>query len=220
MLLKKRLVLFGKTKRLEAQFDEFMDRIIEASLIFERAFKGYLRDGFSEDFSIAVNEVSQLETSNDELKKKMETRLYEQTLIPDLRGDVLSLIEGLDGILNIYQANCFRIAIEKPDIPHAYHKDFKALAKASTACVDSLIMASRAFFTNIEAVRDHNVKVMFFETEADKISTRLKTRIFESDLPLEHKIHLRYFSDRVEDSSNRAEDVADNLAIYTLKRSI
>ena len=38
---------------------------------------------------------------------------------------------------------------------------------------------------------------MFFETEADKISTRLKTKIFESDLPLEHKIHLRYFCDRV-----------------------
>lgn len=220
MLLKNRPVLFGKTKRLEAQFDDFMDRVIEASLIFERAFKTYLRDGFTPDFSGAVDEVSQLETRNDELKKEIETRLYEQTLIPDLRGDVLSLIEGLDGILNLYQSNCFRILIEKPDIPSRYHKDFKALAKTSTLCVDSLIMASRAFFTNIEAVRDHNVKVMFFETEADKISTRLKTRVFASDLPLEHKIHLRYFCDRVEDASNRAEDVADNLAIYTLKRSV
>ncbi|HFQ15639.1 MAG TPA: DUF47 family protein [Rhodobacteraceae bacterium] len=219
MLMKKRPALFGKTKRLEAQFDEFMDRIIEASLIFERAFKTYLRDGLTDDFMDAVQEVSQLESRNDELKKEIETRLYEQTLIPDLRGDVLSLIEGLDGILNLYQANCFRFSIEKPVIPSVYHKDFKALAKTSTACVDSLIMASRAFFTNIEAVRDHDVKVMFFETEADKISTRLKTRIFNSDLPLDHKIHLRYFCERVEDSSNRAEDVADNLAIYTLKRS-
>ena len=219
MLGRGRPVLFGRTKMLEAQFDEFMDRVIEASLIFERAFKSYLRDGYSEEFNETVSEVNLLETRNDELKKEIETRLYEQTLIPDLRGDVLSLIEGLDGILNLYQGNCFRIAVERPDIPHPYHKDFKALAKTSTACVDSLIMASRAFFTNIEAVRDHNVKVMFFETEADKISTRLKTKIFGSDLPLEHKIHLRYFCDRVEDSSNRAENVADNLAIYTLKRS-
>ena len=220
MLLKNRPALFGKTKRLEAQFDEFMDRLIEASLIFERAFKAYLTDPSHEDFANVVAEVSQLETRNDELKREIETRLYEQTLIPDLRGDVLSLIEGLDGILNHYQANCFRLSIEKPEIPAEYHKDFKALAKTSTACVDSLIMASRAFFTNIEAVRDHNVKVMFYETEADKISTRLKTKIFDSDLPLEHKIHLRYFSERIEDASNRAEDVAENLAIYTLKRSL
>ncbi len=220
MLLKNRPALFGKTKRLEAQFDEFMDRIIEASLIFERAFKAYLNDPAHEDFTNAVKEVGDLETQNDNLKREIETRLYEQTLIPDLRGDVLSLIEGLDGILNLYQANCFRLFIEKPEIPEDYHRDFKLLAKTSTACVDSLIMASRAFFTNIEAVRDHNVKVMFYETEADKISTRLKTRIFSSDLSLAHKIHLRYFSERVEEASNRAEDVAENLAIYTLKRSM
>ncbi|CAN0301043.1 unnamed protein product, partial [Chrysoparadoxa australica] len=119
-----------------------------------------------------------------------------------------------------YHANCFRFAIERPDIPNEYHRDFKDLAKASTSCVDSLIMASRAFFTHIEAVRDHDVKVVFYETEADRISTKLKTAIFDSDLPLDQKMHLRYFSERVEEASNRAEDVADNLAIYTLKRSI
>ncbi len=129
-------------------------------------------------------------------------------------------MEGLDGILNVYQANCFRFAIERPDIPKEYHRDFKDLAKASTSCVDSLIMASRAFFTHIEAVRDHDVKVVFYETEADRISTKLKTAIFDSNLPLDQKMHLRYFSERVEEASNRAEDVADNLAIYTLKRSI
>jgi len=220
MLKKRKLVLFGKTKRLEYEFDELMDRIIEGSLLFEKGFKSYLREGISDEFNEVVAEITQLESANDDQKKQIETRLYEQTLIPDLRGDVLSLIEGLDGILNIYQANIFRLQIERPVIPKEYHRDFKALAKASTACVDSLIMASRAFFTNIEAVRDHDVKVTFYETEADKISTRLKTAIFDSDLPLSHKIHLRYFSDRVEDSSNRAENVADNLAIYTLKRSI
>lgn len=220
MLLKNRPVLFGKTKRLEAQFDGFMDRIIEGSLIFERAFKAYLYDPSHEDFTSAVEEVNQLETQNDDLKHEIETRLYEQTLIPDLRGDVLGLIAGLDGILNLYQANCFRLSVEKPDIPEEYHRDFKLLAKTSTACVDSLIAASRAFFTRIEAVRDHNVKVLFYETESDKISTRLKTSIFSSDLPLDRKIHLRYFVERVEDASNRAENVAEDLAIYTLKRSL
>ena len=220
MLLSKRPTLFGKTKRLEAQFDDFMDGVIEGSLIFEGAFKSYLRDGHTEEFDVVVEEVNQLESRNDDLLRSIETRLYEQTLIPDLRGDVLSLFTGLDSILSIYQGNCFRLSIEKPDIPHAYHRDFKALSRTATACVDSLIMASRAFFKNIEAVRDHSVKVVFFETETDKINTRLKTRIFDSELPLDHKIHLRYFADLVEESSNRAEDVVDDLAIYTLKRSI
>ena len=216
----RRFVLFGRTRRLEAEIDEFMNRIVEASLLFERAFKGYLRDGVTPAFTEATEEVHRIERANDELKLKIEISLYEQTLIPDLRADVLRLLEGLDSILSVYQANGFRLSIERPDIPEDFHRDFKELAKTVTKCVDSLIMASRAFFTNPEAVPDHNVKVDFYETEADRISTRLKTGIFASALPLERKIHLRYFAERIEDASNRAEDVGNDLAIFTLKRLV
>jgi uncharacterized protein Yka (UPF0111/DUF47 family) len=61
---------------------------------------------------------------------------------------------------------------------------------------------------------------MFYETEADKISTKLKTMAFSSDLPKVEKIHLRYFIERVDELANEAEDIADALAIYTIKRSI
>ena len=61
---------------------------------------------------------------------------------------------------------------------------------------------------------------MFFESEADKISTKLQRGIFASDLPLERKIHLRYFVERIDDVANKAEDVADTLQIYTIKRKI
>ena len=69
-------------------------------------------------------------------------------------------------------------------------------------------------------MRDHNHKVIFYETEADKICTKLKTAVFASDLPLERKLHLRYFVERVDEAANAAEDVADELAIYTIKRSL
>lgn len=219
-MAEKRFLLFSRTRRLEAEFDLFMDRIVEASLLFERAFRGYLSEGMTPAFTEATDEVHRIERANDELKRKIETSLYEQTLIPDLRADVLSLIEGLDGILSVYQANCFRLAIERPDIPEEHHRDFKELAKTVTLCVDSLLLASRAFFSNPEAVRDHDVKVDFYETEADRISTRLKTAIFSSDLPLERKIHLRYFAERIEDASNRAEDVGNDLGIFALKRVV
>ena len=216
----RRFVLFGRTKRLEAEFDAFMNRIVEASLLFERAFRGYLRDGITPAFTEAIDEVHRLERANDELKRKIEVSLYEQTLIPDLRADVLRLVEGLDSILSVYQANGFRLLTERPEVPEEFHRDFKELSKTVSNCVDSLIMASRAFFNNPEAVPDHNVKVDFYETEADRISTRLKTAVFSSTLPLERKIHLRYFCERIEDASNRAEDVGNDLDIFALKRLV
>ena len=212
--------LFMKTRFLENQIDEFLDCINEASLIFQHAVKIYLEDGYSEDFEASTNQVNAVETNGDKLRRNIEAQLYEQTLIPDLRGDVLKLLEDLDNLINIMQANCYRFAIEKPEIPTEYHKGFFRLTETVISSVDSVVMAARAFFRNIEAVRDHNSKVLFYETEADKISTKLKIQIFSSDLPKVEKVHLRYFTERIDELANEAEDIADSLAIHTIKRSV
>ncbi len=220
MSFSRKTALFGRTRALERQIDEFLDAISEAGLIFQRGIKIYLLEGASAEFMDALSDVSAIETRADEIRRSVEAQLYEKTLIPDLRADVLSLLEDMDWLIGVFQANCYRFATEKPDIPNEYHRDFIDLTDTTVTCVDSLVMAARAFFRNIEAVRDHNHKVIYYETEADKICTKMKTAIFESDLPLERKMHLRYFVDRLDEAANAAEDVADELAIYTIKRSI
>jgi uncharacterized protein Yka (UPF0111/DUF47 family) len=95
----------------------------------------------------------------------------------------------------------------------------KQLAEQAALSVESVVMAARAFLREPNAVRDHIHKVMLYEHEADQLSLSLKTRIFRSDLALETKAHLRHFVDKIEQVSNEAEDVADWLAIYTIKRA-
>jgi len=64
-------------------------------------------------------------------------------------------------------------------------------------------------------------KIYHWEKEADRIAENLKRSIFESEeLKLSEKIHLRYFTLHIDTLADRAEDVADRLAIYTIKRSI
>jgi len=220
MALTRKTALFGRTRALERQIEEFLDSVSEAGLLFLRALKVYMTDGVSDEFTEALQEIRNTESRGDELRRSVEAQLYEQTLIPDLRADVLGLLEHMDRLTGIFQANCYRFGIEKPDIPEHFKRDFVNLGETAVTCADSLVMAARAFFRNIEAVRDHNHKVMFYEAECDKISTKLKTAIFDSDLPLERKLHLRYFTERVDAAANEAEDVADSLAIFTIKRSL
>ena len=85
--------------------------------------------------------------------------------------------------------------------------------------VETLVMAARAYLRDINAVRDHIHKVMMYESEADKLTLSLKTHIFRGDLALDQKAHLRHFVDKVEQIADEAEDVADWLAIYTIKRA-
>ena len=86
--------------------------------------------------------------------------------------------------------------------------------------VEAVTQASRAFFRNIDAVGDHNHKVMFYEKEADKKSTKLKRKIFLSNIDLAHKTHLRHFVENIDSVADWAEDVADRLTIYVIKRTI
>ena len=220
MYFQKVTSLFGRTRALENQVDEFLDKVSEAGLVFGRAVRVYLDEGACAEFEAFMAQETTIEEREDTLRRSIEIELYARTLIPDLRGDVMRLLEDIDSLVNAFEGHLFRISIQKPDIPKEFHKGFIDLTETVVTCVDSVVLAARAFFRDIESVRDHASKTMFFESEADKISTKLQRAIFGSDLPLERKIHLRYFVERIDDVANKAEDVADSLQIYTIKRKV
>lgn len=212
--------LFGRTKELEGQIDEFLDIVTQSGLIFRSAVDVYLDKGACKDFDEFLFTMEEAEKRGDNLRRDIETKLYIQTLIPDLRGDVLSLLEHVDKLVNIYEANLFRFSIQQPEIPADFHKGFIKLTETVIICVESLVLASRSFFRDINAVRDHVRKVLFYESEADRISTKLQRKVFGSGLDLTRKRHLQYFIEHIDELANSAEDVADELSIYTIKRKI
>ena len=214
-----RVSIFNKTKELEAQIDQFCDKVDEGAMSFKIGIRSFL-DGDFNAFEDKLKQVNELESQGDTLRRDVERRLYEQTLIPDSRGDVLGLLENMDTILNKCEGAMWQFAIEKPEIPDEFRSDYANLVDASVAAVDSLVSASRAFFRGLESVSDHMHKVLFFEKEGDKISTRLKMAIFDGGLDLAHKAQLRNFVEHIDDIADTAEDVADRLAIYSIKRSI
>lgn len=219
-LFHKKITLFNKTRALERQIDEFFDKVSESGMIFSRALEVYLAHGANEEYEDLLQQGARLEGKGDILRRTIEMELYAQTLIPDLRGDVLRLLEDMDHLMNVYEGNLFRISIQQPDVPEQFHAGYLELTRTVVTCVESVVLAARSFFRDINAVRDHNAKVIFYETEADKKGTRLQRAIFASDLSLDRKMHLRYFVERIDELANSAEDVADTLAIYAIKRRV
>jgi len=215
----KRIAIFAKTKELEAQIDAFCDTVDQGAIAFGLGIKFYIA-GDRKAFDDKLHQVNDLESRGDGLRRSIERRLYSQTLIPDARGDVLGLLENMDQILNMCEGAMWQFAIEKPEIPEQFHLDFINLLEASVESADSLVSAARAFFRDHDAVPDHMHKVLFFEKEADKISTRLKMAIFDGDMDLSRKNQLRRFVEHIDDIADISEDVADRLAIYTIKRSV
>ncbi len=211
--------LFGRTKQLEHEIDEFHDVLGDASLTFKQALALYLQEGGTDRFIEKRRQISDLETRGDDLRRKILTDMYAETLMPDARGDILNLLTSLDSIINKLEEALWYFETEVPDIPEAFRAAYQELADLSCAAVDTLVLASRAFFRDTPAIKDHMHKVLYYEAESDKLVTKLRSEIFASDLPLPNKIHLRFFAERIVWIADIAEDVADELSIYSIKRA-
>ena len=69
--------LFGETKKLEREIDEFVDILSEVGLVFKNIIPAYLANGSSEQFDEMVEKVREMESKADKITKEVEPTLYE-----------------------------------------------------------------------------------------------------------------------------------------------
>ena len=218
-----KLALFAKNKSLEAEIDEFLDTVSQGGMLFEETLDHYIAHGADSIFADRQAQIGEVESNGDRLVKGIVRSLYSEKLIPESRADVLSLLQDMDHLLDLYEQACFTVDVERPfigDVVDELKTAFIELVRIVVQAVETLVLAARAFFRDIHAVRDHLHKVNFYEGEADKVAIYLKREIFRSDFPLDRKMHLRHFVDLVDNIADEAEDAADWLAIYTIKRTL
>ncbi len=215
-----KLSLFSHTQPLENKIDLFHDKLLDAAMNFKKAIRIYLKEKRSDDYKKINKQIKQIEHDADNLRRDIEAKLYTQNLIPDLRADVLNLVENLDKVINKFDEVVYEFYIEQPDIPEEYHMRFKEICDLSSECAENLSIASRAFFRDFSSVRDFSQKVYFIEHESDVSSGHLKQAIFDSELPLANKLQLNNLTSEIAEIADIAEDCVDELLIFTIKRDI
>ena len=216
----KKLSMFSDTKKLEKDIDEFVNILSEVGLAFKSIVRRYLSHSTDENFDVLIEKVTEMESRADIITKEIEHALYEETLIPDARSDVLRLLEHLDELIGMYQGNCYHFSIQKPQFPKEFHEDLIGLTENVVNCVETLCLTVRSFFRDSKSVRDNAHKVTYYEKESDIKFSSIARRIFNSDLNLDQKMHLRYFVEKIDRICDQAEDIADELIIYSIKRSV
>jgi len=209
---------FGKTKALEAQVDQFLDVITKGTLTMREAITSYL-SGDDEDFKSRLEVLRDYEHLADDLRKTTETALYTYSLIPESRADVMELLDNLDNVIDRAKHIVQEFLVQSPDVEIGFLDQFVSLTSKSVHAVEHVVDAARCYFRDESRLRDCITKVEFYEKEADRAGLRLRKTIYESDLDLSRKHHLRYFADSLESLSDIAEEVSDRLLIASIKRS-
>ncbi len=213
--------VFGSSRALELQIDEFLDKVAQAAIAFQEGMAAHKKHGASDDrVQDKLEQLTDLEQNGNELRRRIEQELYAQMLLPDSRGDVIQLLEQVDGVLDAMQGRLEAATIERPEGPKQVGRDYQELVSAAIHCVSAMVSAVRAYFRDVNAARDHITKIKYYEAESDKLAVGLKKAIFGSDLPLEQKLHLRDYVDSVDALADKAEAVGDLLSVLIIKRSL
>lgn len=212
-------VLFKKIKNLEAQIDNYLDMVVKGGFLFKQGIKYFLEEQ-TEEFESRLVSIDTTESDADNLRRKIEKRLYTETLIPESRGDVLGLLEACDKVLNKTAETLHQFSVEIPFILPEVKNYFIELTDISVSALEEMVAAVRSYFADINQVRDHINKVQLYESESDKIAEKIKRIVFRSDIRLSQKMHMRYFALHIESIADEAEDVCDRLSIAAVKRFI
>ncbi len=214
-------IFLKRTVSLEAKIEQFLDDVANAGMLFNAGIRDYL-DGEMQQFQSRLNEIRHNESDADSMRREIRYNLYKKMLIPESRGDVLGLLETTDNVIDTAKKVMGQFNTERPRIREFLRNDFIKLTDASTAALDNLVKADRAFFNNNDVINDYIHKVHFHEHEADQLEEKVKRLIFSSDeIPeLAEKLHLRDFVTSIASLSDEAEDVTERLSVYSIKRTV
>jgi hypothetical protein len=201
--------------------DSFLDKIDQGILLFKEGVSNYI-SGNQSSFQDNLKTLSMLEVEADILRRKVENILYTQSLMPQLRGDIMKLLEELDNIIDLAKKNLYQFDVEIPLIPGELHQDLLKLTDLAFRACESVMPASRAYFRDPASIKEKIHRVYLYEKEADKLADAIKRKVFHDmhNLKLSEKFHLRYFTLHIEHLSDAAEKAADLLSIMAIKRTI
>lgn len=212
---------FQKANKSIELIDSFFNCVDQSVLLFKEGVKNYLYKN-AENFNNNLQSLANLETESDLIRRKIENTLYTQSLMPQLRGDILRLLEELDNLIDLSKKNLFQFDVETPLIPQELVQDFVKLTQISVSAAESVIPAAKSYFNEPASVNEKIHRVYFFEKETDVFADVLRRKIFREmpGLKLSEKFHLRYFTLHIENISDTAEKVADLLTIMAIKRIV
>ncbi|MDJ0730050.1 MAG: DUF47 family protein [Crocosphaera sp.] len=224
--------LFGKTKLLEGQIDEFLDKVAEGAIYFERGITAFLEEGnIAETCEEKLLQITGLKERCRDLQRSIVNVLYSEMLIPDFRADVLRLLTDLFSLLDLMGKNFQDLMIERDQNKEIESqieetenkigkKEFLDLVQVVVKSIETVIIAARNFFRDPKSVKDHTYQVRVYESEADKIAISLKKKIFATDYKFSEKINLRDIVNAIDSIADLAESVADELDIYAIQRTL
>ena len=213
-------MFWDKPHRVEIMLKEYFDGCDSCFQQLEQAFETYFSQGPSDLFHDAVRKVNHLEATCDDLRREIEYLLYGKALLPESRGDLLGLLETYDKLPNIAETVAFLFSCQSLILPDDLHPAYKDLFQVNIEAYELARRTVDTVMTNPKATLHVTKDVEHKESESDRLERDLIRAIYSRDISMGEKLGLKEAVLLIGKISDRAESLADRVAIMAIKRQI
>jgi len=210
----------GKKNRVQERTEKYLEKIHETIEMFRKTIEKYFETGVSREFKEMIESTHFSESMADDIRREIELEMYQKSLIPESRGDILGLIEATDSILNKAQSVLYQIETEFLDIPGELKDDFLELINNNIAAFEAAIEGFRILFRSLKDIREKVKEVDKRESSSDRMERDLIRKVFSSNYDIGQKILIKDLIIEIGNISDMSEEVTDRLNIVAAKRLV
>lgn len=209
--------LWRSEKRLEERLAAYLAQVMGSLNRLKETFPAGLDGTYAREADLS-NPVHEFESAADDLRRELELELYSGKLLPQSRADLLALIETIDSIPNTAENIVDFFSIQRLSVEPALRGEIDLLLLKGLEACAAMSETVRLLFSDLEPIRELAAEVDRLESECDALERRLIRRVFDLDLDLAQKLHLRDFVFALGTLADRAENVADMVRWMAVKR--
>ena len=213
-------MLWKNEKKIHGLVNDYMAESLNCLETFRECLFELFEHSTSERARILVQQVDAAESRADDVRNAIEFQLYSKALLPEARGDILGLLEAVDRVPNWAEEVVYDIHLQRVVFPQQSVAKFQRLADMNVACFRVLHTAIETLFSDLDAVFPLTKEVDRIESEVDDLERELIAEIFDLEERLSYHNLLHRIIRGICDISDRAENVADRLAIVAMKKMI
>ncbi len=214
------MFLFKKNMLIKRKIEDYLSMVNETLDKYEEGMRYYLQNHIDDHFHTLVEQTHGCESKADDLRREIESELFEKSLLPEIREDIMFLIEHMDKIPNKCEKILRRIYTHNIRLPEELNGKVLELVRLGVETCRCLKGAVLDVLETCEDIKNISRRIDSDESVADKIEQELIYTLFRKDYdPVERLIYrdiILWISGLVD----RAERITDQLTIFAIKREV
>jgi len=212
--------LWKNREKVEKLVLQHLEQVHEAIDAFGEATRAAFADGDWKGAKRLSLSTHTAEGKADDTRREVEETLIRGARLAPSRRQILELIDHVDSLANVAESSLDVLLVQRVDVPRENAEDILKILELTLDIFENVEGAIRKLFSGPrEDALICTARIDELEGQIDRIERDIAKRVFRSNLELAQKIHIWGYVEELVEFSDRAEDLADRIALIIAERA-